>query len=133
MPCSHIYTLRNDKPRAYVLSRLIVASKFLIPLIAHSIKGNNYSYELKIEVYSCIIEAGGIKTISLIIWPFMNIILHPLFIDFCSDVCNLVIDLMAKCYSFGSCRPGTLVTTCALKFNLGGTNEILQIHMLCQC
>jgi hypothetical protein len=49
--------LQDDKPLAYAFSHLILASKFSMPPISHSMKGRYEIYELIIEVAKVIVEA----------------------------------------------------------------------------
>lgn len=53
---SRFYTLRDDKPLAYIFSHLIITSKFAMPPTIQSVKGYA-SYKLKLEVLGFIIDA----------------------------------------------------------------------------
>jgi len=50
------YTLRNDKPLAYIFSHFIIPSKFTMAPTIHSIRGYA-SYKLKLEVLGFIVDA----------------------------------------------------------------------------
>jgi hypothetical protein len=56
-PWSHSYTLRDDKPLAFLFSHLILASKFSMPPTLHVVKGNYATYELTHDVEEVILEA----------------------------------------------------------------------------
>jgi hypothetical protein len=43
---SQYYTLCDDKPHAFVVSNLILASKKFMPLACHDVKGKYATYEL---------------------------------------------------------------------------------------
>ena len=45
-PRKRSYYLRMDKPNAYILSHLVLTSKFLLPPTAHFVKGTYALYEL---------------------------------------------------------------------------------------
>lgn len=48
---------RNDKPKTFVFSHLVLASKFIMPPTAHTMKGIGSSFELKPNVLKIILNA----------------------------------------------------------------------------
>jgi hypothetical protein len=49
--------LRTDKPNAFVLSHLVIASKFSLPPTVHFVRGNMASYELGAQASNIISNA----------------------------------------------------------------------------
>lgn len=56
-PGSRSYYLRTDKPNAYILSHLVLASKFSLPPTLHFVRGTYASYELGAEASMIISNA----------------------------------------------------------------------------
>jgi hypothetical protein len=54
---SRTYTLRNDKPIAYVFSHLVLDSKFTMLPIGHTTQGRSHTFELSHEALNIILNA----------------------------------------------------------------------------
>jgi hypothetical protein len=63
-PGSRSYYLRTDKPNAYILSHLVLASKFSLPPTVHFVKGSYASYELGAE--ASIIISNALDQVRLL-------------------------------------------------------------------